>query len=35
LIPTSDHPVLQSITGWGNPFSGAVIFSTICDCAYR
>jgi hypothetical protein len=26
LIPTSDHPVLQSITGWGNPFSGAVIF---------
>ena len=25
-IPTSQYPNIQTITGWGNPFSGAVIF---------
>ena len=25
-IPTSQYPNLQAMTGWGNPFSGAVIF---------
>ncbi|MEY4128234.1 MAG: Internalin-J precursor [Bacteroidota bacterium] len=25
-IPTSQYPDLQAITGWGNPFGGAVIF---------
>jgi hypothetical protein len=25
-IPTSQYPELQVITGWGNPFSGAVVF---------
>jgi hypothetical protein len=25
-IPTSQYPNIQAMTGWGNPFSGAVIF---------
>ncbi len=25
-IPTSQYPNLQAMTGWGNPFSGAVLF---------